>query len=76
VRLHYVALLVRIREYAVWNPSMVVILIEEELSLILMRWNHQQIEVVIDFLLPLLPVFVMEVFINPHESLVDNFRDY
>lgn len=54
---------------------MVVILIKEEFSLIFMRRYYQQIEVVIYFLLLKLPVFIVEVVLNPHKPLIDQFWD-
>jgi len=65
----------RIREDTYWNPPMVVILIKEEFSLIFMRRYYQQIEVVIYFLLLKLPVFIVEVVLNPHKPLIDQFWD-
>ncbi len=57
------------------NASIVVVLIEEILLSVLPWRNDQQIEVIKDILLLLLPVLVVEVVFYPHEPLIDYLRD-
>jgi hypothetical protein len=67
---------VRIREDTLRNTSVVMVLIKEELLAILsLLGDGNEIKVVED--LPLLrsPVFIMEVVINPHETLINEFRN-
>ena len=68
--------MIRVGEDALGNATVVVILVEEELlSFLRLQRHRDQVEVVED--LPLLgsPVIIVEVVIDPHEALVDQFRN-
>lgn len=69
------ALVVWVRENALRHPTAVDIFIEEEFVLVWCSCCRylEQVEVVIDLLLLQLPVGIVEVVVDPHESLVDHF---
>lgn len=64
--------MVGVREHTLGDSAVEGVLIEEELVLVgLIRGReHQQVEVVKYSLLLRAPVIVMEVVVNPHETLV------
>jgi len=67
---------VRVGEDALRNASVVVVLVEEELLPFLrLKRDRDQVEVIEDLLLLGSPVIIVEVVIDPHEALVDHFRN-
>lgn len=73
-RLQEGPLAVRWREDALRNYPLIRSSIVEVLELAFFAGHHEQVEVVVDFLLRLLPVLVMEVVVDPHEALVEYLR--
>ena len=58
------------------NASVVMVLVEEELlSFLRLKRDRDQVEVIEDLLLLGSPVIIVEVVIDPHEALVDHFRN-
>lgn len=55
---------------------MVIILVKEVFMVIFVRWDNKEIEAVKNFLLFKLPILIMEVVFNPHESLVYHLWHY
>lgn len=76
MRFHNRTLDVRIWEDAMRNATAVVFWIKEKFVFIYVVRNDKEIEIVKNILLFLLPVFVVEIIIYPHKSLVNDFWSY
>ncbi len=74
---HQLTLVVRVRENSLGHSAVVLVLVKEELVDVGRRslGYHQKIEVVKDCLLPGTPVIVVEVVIDPEETLIEKFGD-
>lgn len=64
-----------IGEDSFWDTTMVVVAVEEVFRCIRMWWDNKEVEVIVNLLLFGLPIVIVEVVIDPHESLVDHFRN-
>lgn len=73
---HQLTLVVGVREHTLGHSAAVLVLVKEEFVCVGGRGlrNHQKVEVVEDCLLAGAPVIVVEVVINPEETLVKKFR--